>query len=577
MIDESRLEPERVTADFVALGLGGTNMMAMLWSIAEGRTCIGVEMRGDPFLGVHWNIRHHFYDQLHTIDDMMLERYGPDRLPRTRDGRLFRMSELFYSEHTKAGDIVADEIIDGYDREQHIAGRVLNVEFIDDRWRHGAPARTVTVVDPPTPSAPCRAEHAVSVAEVLDGPSVFQAGAQSVLLLLRRYLEELERIDLALEPAQRRVRLLTRHRVARPDGGGFVREAGGVKSILVEPIIEHDHNGRFVRIRNPVLPLIRIDAPELFVIAQGFSSTDAAALGFTQRDVVAGRAEGLPDGEQVVHQADYVAGLMEILVDGRLRRRIASEFDDEGNEYWVRQIAVGHENDPEVGWILVQVPDFLTFCPIERGVLPGDVSPDSPEYATAYRTLLYEFYLREVSKVLEIPAEELRDVQMVYGPKLFSLVERIGDDALVAANGVVAGDSFGNGHFLTSGGAMTGMVGHAFRVRDYWRDRRDGVPPAEAIRTLADAIRVDTLDWLAVSEQEFTQPFPINFGAERIRQISTLTGDGVRRSNAISASRRSRHALIPLDSSDWRRLVIRHGKVVSAPLPPLSESCPGGR
>ena len=53
-----RLEPPH---DFVALGLGGTNMMAMLWTVATGRRAVGVEMRGDPFLGVHWSLREDFF------------------------------------------------------------------------------------------------------------------------------------------------------------------------------------------------------------------------------------------------------------------------------------------------------------------------------------------------------------------------------------------------------------------------------------------------------------------------------------------------------------------------------------
>lgn len=36
-------------ADFVAIGLGGTNMLAMLWTIAMGRRAVGVDLRGDPF------------------------------------------------------------------------------------------------------------------------------------------------------------------------------------------------------------------------------------------------------------------------------------------------------------------------------------------------------------------------------------------------------------------------------------------------------------------------------------------------------------------------------------------------
>jgi hypothetical protein len=43
----------------------------------------------------------------------------------------------------------------------------------------------------------------------------------------------------------------------------------------------------------------------------------------------------------VVAQADFLAGLIEVLVGGRLRWRISSVLDQDGMEYWVRQIAVG--------------------------------------------------------------------------------------------------------------------------------------------------------------------------------------------------------------------------------------------
>ena len=86
--------------DFLALGMGGTNMMAMLWSVAMGRRTVGVEMRGDPFLGVHWNIREDLYHQLGLIDQMMVERYGEEGVPCGADGRLFRLAERFRSPHT---------------------------------------------------------------------------------------------------------------------------------------------------------------------------------------------------------------------------------------------------------------------------------------------------------------------------------------------------------------------------------------------------------------------------------------------------------------------------------------------
>jgi hypothetical protein len=560
-----------INPDFLALGMGGTNMMSMLWTVAMGRQAVGVEMRGDPFLGVHWNIREDFYHQLGLIDQLMLERYGEERIPRRGNGRLFRLAECFYSSETVAGDIVADEIIDGFDADQHIVGTIHNVEFIDDRWRDGLPNRVITVLDPPRPpDRPDPAKIRSSIVEVLDGPSTFQAEAASIQKLLRRYLELMEQLDLKqnLKP---RVRLYTHHRVVPTEGDGFIREADGRLRIRIEALQEFDFKGQFVRVRVPNSEVIDLGVPELFMIAEGFNSSDAKRLGFEQHDVEVDHGDGRGP---VVAQADFLAGLVEVLVGGRLRRRISSEFDQDGKEYWVRQIAVGHENDPEVGWVLVQVPDFKTFDPIEAGLLPEGTDPNSPEFFASYQQLIYDFYIRHAADILDLPREELRKVQMIYGPTLFSLIERVGDDALVAPNGVVAGDSFGNGHFLTSGGAMTGMIGHSYRVLAYWKERDAGSSPAEAIRRLADRIKEDTLAWLQVSATEYSQAAPINFGAERIEQINKASGiDTDIRANEIDAARRQRHALIPLDPSNWRRLFVRNGRVLSA-LPELEADHP---
>lgn len=560
--------------DFVALGLGGTNMMAMLWTVAMGRQAVGVEMRGDPFLGVHWNIREDFYHQLGLIDQMMLERYGEARLPRRGDGRLFRLAECFYSRDTSSGDIVADEIIDGYDTDQHIVGTIQHIEFIDDRWRDGIPNRVITVVDPPIPpDHPDPEKIRTSLVEVLDGPSMFQAEAASIQKLLRRYLERIEQQDRDnhLTP---RVRLFTHHRVVQAEDDGFIPNRDGRVRIRIEALEEFDFKGQFVRVREPGSEIIDLGVPELFVIAQGFSSRDATRLGFEQHDVQVDHGDG---HGPVVAQADFLAGLLDVLVGGRLRRRISSEFDQDGKEYWVRQIAVGHENDPEVGWVLVQVPDFKTFDPIDAGLVPAGTDPHSPEYFAAYQHLIYDYYMEHAADILEVPKQALMQVQMIYGPALFSLVERVGDDPLIATNGVIAGDSFGNGHFLTSGGAMTGMIGHSARVLHYWRSRAKGILPAEAILKLADHIRDDTHAWLQVSAKEFSQAVPINFGAERIERISLATGiDTNARANSIDATRRRRHTLIPLDPSNWRRLFVHNGKVLSA-LPELAAAHPQQR
>ena len=560
-----------INPDFLALGLGGTNMMSMLWTVAMGRQAVGVEMRGDPFLGVHWNIREDFYHQLGLIDSMMLDRYGEARLPRRGDGRLFRLAECFYSADTVAGDIVADEIIDGFDADQHIVGTIHNVEFIDDRWRDGLPNRVITVLDPPTPpDKPDPGKIRTSMIEVLDGPSTFQAEAASIQKLLRRYLELLEKNDRETN-SKPRVRLYTHHRVIPTAGDGFIACPDGRIRIRIEALQEFDFKGQFVRVRVPGSEVIDLGVPELFMIAQGFSSSDARRLGFEQHDVTVDHQDGRGP---VVAQADFLAGLVEVLVGGRLRRRISSAFDSDGKEYWVRQIAVGHENDTEVGWVLVQVPDFKTFDPIEAGILPAGTDPASPEFFASYQNLIYDYYMKEAADILDIPREELKKVQMIYGPTLFSLIERVGDDALVAPNGVVAGDSFGNGHFLTSGGAMTGMVGHSARVLEYWQARDAGTSAADAIRRLADSIRVDTHGWLHVSATEYSQAAPINFGAARIAQINKASGsDPNARAHAIDAARRQRHALIPLDPSNWRRLFVRNGRVLSA-LPELEADHP---
>jgi hypothetical protein len=555
-----------IAPDFLALGLGGTNMMSMLWTVAMGRQAVGVEMRGDPFLGVHWNIREDFYHQLGLIDQMMLERYGEARLPRRGDGRIFRLAECFYSAQTVAGDIVADEIIDGYDTDQHIVGTIHHVEFIDDRWRDGLPNRVITLLEPPTPpDRPDPRKIRTSMVDVLDGPSTFQAEAASIQKLLRRYLEMIERLDRE-NNYKPRVQLFTHHRVVPADGDGFIHCLDGRKRIRIEALQEFDFKGQFVRVREPGSEVIDLGVPELFMIAQGFSSTDAKRLGFEQQDVEVDHGDGRG---AVVAQADFLAGLLDVLIGGRLRRRISSEFDQDGKEYWARQIAVGHENDPEVGWVLVQVPDFKIFNPIELGLLPAGTDPDSPEFFASYQHLIYNYYMEQAADILEIPKQELMKVQMIYGPTLFSLVERVGADPLIAANGVVAGDSFGNGHFLTSGGAMTGMIGHSARVLEYWRSRDAGTSPDDAMRRLADSIREDTHAWLQVSAKEYSQAVPINFGAQRIEQISKASGiDTSARANAIDAARRQRHALIPLDPSNWRRLFVRNGKVLSS-LPEL--------
>jgi len=554
-------------ADLLALGLGCTGMMAMIAAVARGRRVVGVEMRGDPAIGVHFNIREDWFHLLGWLDQMMLERHGEAGVPRRDNGEIFKLADVFYTHGNRAGDIVPDEVISGYTPHLNLAGCINDVEYIDDRPRDGVAQRVITRLPapvPPTHADPAKIRR--NVREVLDGPSTFQTGAVAVLQLLRRYLEAIEREDLA-RGVRPRVRLFTEHRVI-PGERGFVAQPDGRQRVRIEKLHELDLGGRFRREREPGSDDIDLGVPGLIYIAEGFSGNDGDRLGFVQEDVRYDHGDGR--GPQVA-QADFVAGLIETLVDGRLRRRISSEVDGEGREYWVRQIAVGHENDPEVGWVLCQVPDFMSFDPIEVGKLPADTDRSSPQYFAAYQQLMLDFYVEQAAAILEIPAATLRKTRMVYGPQMFSLVERIGRDAQVAANAVVAGDNFGNGHFMTSGGAMTGMVGHTLELLAYYDALDGGAPHAAALRALADGIKRATEQWLEVSAKEFTEAIPINFGAERGRQIAAASGIDVgARAHRIDASRRVRRGLGVLTAESWRRPIIRPGVTSSRPLPKLS-------
>lgn len=560
-------------ADFVAIGLGGTNMLAMLWAIAMGRRAVGVDLRGDPFLGVHWNIREDMYHQLGLIDKMMLDRYGLDNLPKRLDGSLISLADLFYHPMTKSRDIIPGAIIEGYEKELHMVGEIHNIEYIDDRWKDGKPHRTVTTVPPPSiPQHPCPTKIRTDLRDVLDGPSTFQAAAFSIQLLLRRYLEALEKIDLNAGKVPR-CRLFTKHRVVQ-DGSGLIHLPCGRVQIRIEEVIEVHYHNDLQRIRTPGSDFIDLGIPELFSIATGINCREAEQLDFQQHDVEVDHGDG--QGAKVA-QADFVAGQFNILVDGRLRRRIASEFDQHGNESWVRQIAVGHEGDPRVSWLIVEVPDFISLCPIKRGLVMADMSKDSAEYYAAYQLLLYDYYISQASLVLEISPDELRRVAMVYGPKPFSLVERIGTDARVATNGVVAGDSFGNGHFLHSAGAMCGMLGHGYRFLEYWQRRAAAHCAKSSLRLLADRIKADTEALLEVSAKEFSQAIPSNFGEERGRTVAAASGIAEGKRAKVGAKREMRWEQAPLDPTDWRRVFMRNGRTWSDKLPRIDMRHPASR
>jgi EmrB/QacA subfamily drug resistance transporter len=569
-----------IDPDFLALGLSGTNMMAMLWSIAHGRRAVGVEMRGDPVAAqMHWNIREDVYHHLALIDRLMLERYGADRLPRLGDGSPFRLHECFFDpDPDSAGDARADEVLSGFIPDSHIAGIVTESVHIDDRSVNGRPARTVNALGPARPPAgPSTENIGRPVAEVLAERSAFQVGAQELLFLMRRYLRALENLDLAagLTP---RCRIFTYHRVVVPgrrpskwgwlgrrfthEPDGFVTERDGRKRVRIEAVVELDGKRSYRRVRAPGTKVVDLGVPELFMIAEGLKSSDAARLGFQQKALTIDHMDGRGP---VMAEADYLAGVMTIYADSQRRSRISTETDREGNEYWVRQAMIGHEEDAEVAWITVEVPDFRTFDPILAGIASPDAPIDSAEYFGGFQYLVQRYFLDHASVLTGLPRFEVARTSMAATPLMFTVRAQMGRDALIAPNGVVAGDSFGNGDFLTSGGVNVGVIGHAYRVRRYWQDRDRGVDPAAAIVTLAASIKRDTGDWLAQSVQQFRQP-------PAAQPAAGVTPSGTTRQAAIEATRRLRRGVDPVAYNDqWSRLTLFVGRLHSFPLPDVPD------
>jgi hypothetical protein len=282
-----------------------------------------------------------------------------------------------------------------------------------------------------------------------------------VKLLLRRLLEEMEAMDRKAGIDPPRVTLYTNHRVAVPGARldsahelGFLPNPDGTQSLAIEEVVEHREPGKVTqRTRAPGSQLIDLGTPELVGIAQGVHGTDAERLGLVKRPVTYTDLKG-HEGVETACKATFIACNLEIEVGGRLRRRASAYKDEQGQWYKLGQIAVGHENDPEVGWCLVRVPDSYEetgmFDRVRQRKVPSDTDPQSQEFKDASQQLIYDFYISQASEILQVPADELRQAGMSLPPSLFTLTEMRGEDPKVAENGFAFADSYANGHFLTS-------------------------------------------------------------------------------------------------------------------------------
>jgi hypothetical protein len=512
-------------ADFVDIGMGPTGMMAMLAAISTGHPTIGVELRGEPVRGVHQNIRIDWYHTLARIDEMMLERYGKAGIPKLPNGKPFILHDYFYNAGRVGGHLDFPEIFGvGKVQNQNIAGRLTKISFEDarevTRAANGGKAVLTVLPPPPIPTKADPKKLNPDMKAVLDSPSTFQAAVINYELMLRAYLKAMEAQDAAAGRAPR-VKIYENHRVAIEDGlaAGYLGEGTGKRRIVIEEIADGPEGmGMNRRVRKAGTQRIDLGTPIRFSLTAGFGGgADAKTLGYEQDDVAHYDAAV---GKSVVARQNWLVGEVTANISGQLIRRISTITDPKtGKAETVRQIAVGHEDAPNVAWVPVQVPEFMTFDPIEAGKVPAGTAPTARAYVDAQAKMIRDYYISQVSAVTHLPAKDIERMRMFYGPSFFTLRERLGKTARIAANGNVAGDLMGNGHFLTSGGAMTGMIGHANRYVEYFKALNRGVPEARAAKQLEAGIKTDSEAWLNVSIKEFVDVSPVNFGAERARQI----------------------------------------------------------
>lgn len=180
--------------DQIVVGMGVAGMISMLFAVAHGKRVVGVDIRGAPFLGVHWNCREDVWHQLKRIDDLMSARFPPELIPKREvDGEPFLLHELFFSPNRGGSDIIGSLILSGTDTDHHLVGSIHNVEFIDDRYKNGKPNREILRFPPPKPAESADASRVRDNATCLASPSTFQISAKDLMDLLRTYLQAIEK------------------------------------------------------------------------------------------------------------------------------------------------------------------------------------------------------------------------------------------------------------------------------------------------------------------------------------------------------------------------------------------------
>ena len=459
-------------------------------AVASGQRAIGVEERSEPNRAVHHNSREEVWHFLHELDRRMESLY-PGQQP-------FSLAQTFFHPDQTA--------------KENLAGRVKRVLYSDDR---GDSSASIYL---PAPEAKDEVpgDGSSTPAELLNSPSLLQYEILQLEKMFRAYAKGLQAIDEAEGRYPPRVTIYDSHRVTEQ---GITLDEGGHWALEVEPVLTKNQP------RKTNAPIsdgeaIDLGVPDLCLFAVGSSEQRLTELGAKQVSVT---YDDLPghEGTETALASAFLAGNFDLQLDGTHRRRIASAYAPDGREFWVRQIAVGHEDDPEVCWVLVEKPPFLSFEPAERIALPLDFDQDSPKYRALENQLRYEYYLGQVALVLNIDEEEVAELELNFGPEEFLNTDKVVEDVRLSPNAIVFGDSTGVANVGVSGGATVGLALHGPALLRFFDSQTgdDPVPREQALTRLAEELREATLAWIKMSKIEYLTGTPTNMGKEAADRI----------------------------------------------------------
>ncbi|GAA2707360.1 hypothetical protein ACFY2R_20050 [Micromonospora olivasterospora] len=395
----------------------------------------------------------------------------------------------------------------GVHRHLELLDRLLLRRYGPD----GVPARADgsrwRLADALRPTDPALAGGAVEVREEwTDGesratvtatwPAVLRVPATELLAELWGYLAAVEATDRHAGRAPR-VRVLSGHAVAGQSMAGRVR--------LTAP------DGATVDLGDSELVLLD-DHP---------AGAAARACGVTAAPLVVDHGDGRGP---TLARAHLVVGALDTSVGDLCRRRVAPAFDEDHDEYRVRQVAVGRGPTGMPAWLAVQVPEYHVFDPVEAGLVPPGTPPDSPDHLDAVRLLVRRLFVTAAAELLQRPEAAL-DGAIRGGPDRPRLVSAtawrpVGPPSDGAGQLIAVGDTVGGGHPLHPLRPVTGPFRHGHRVRRYWRRRAAGTGAGEAALALAVEVAADTAEWINASISDFAEPPQFHFNADCFAELA---------------------------------------------------------